>query len=193
MAGIYRGRKLVSPPDGVRPTSDRVRESLFGRLGDLDGAEVLDLYAGTGALGLESLSRGAESVVSVDQASGAIATIRKNAGRLGLKDEIRSIRAPVNRAIRRLQTEGCRFDLVFLDPPYAQIASVSETLRLILECRILNPGAPVVVEGPRNSPLELPVEGFEAEESRTYGDTMVTWFYAAEDPSCLGGKTDHEH
>ncbi|MEE3326968.1 MAG: 16S rRNA (guanine(966)-N(2))-methyltransferase RsmD [Myxococcota bacterium] len=193
VAGIFRGRKLASPPEGVRPTSDRVREALFGRLGDLSGADVLDLFAGTGALGLEALSRGAKGLVCVDQASGSIATVEKNAGRLGLGEEVRCLRTTAEAAIRRLGREGCRFDLVFLDPPYAEIASVPETLRLLQGAGLLNPAAIVVVEGPRNPALELPVVGFEVEDVRRYGDTVVTWFYAAEDRSILGGNQDHEH
>ncbi|MAI25336.1 MAG: 16S rRNA (guanine(966)-N(2))-methyltransferase RsmD [Spirochaeta sp.] len=181
VAGTFRGRKLASPPEGVRPTSDRVRESLFSRLGDLSGSIVLDLFAGTGALGLESISRGATELVCVDQAAGSIATIKKNADRLGLGTEIQCIRAPAHTAIRRLHSEGRHFDLVFLDPPYADVELVPGTLEQLLECDLLSPGAPVVVEGPRNPALELPVKGFEVEEARRYGDTVVTWFYAADD------------
>ena len=193
VAGALRGRKLASPPKGVRPTSDRVRESVFGRLGDLSGACVLDLFAGTGALGLEAISRGAEKLVSVDQASGSIGAIVKNAQSLGLRDQVRCLRSNAHGAIRRLHTEGCHFDLVFLDPPYAQISTVGETMALLLEAELLNPGAVVVVEGPRKPPLDLPIVGFEVEEARRYGDTVVTWFYAAHDLSFLGGNPDHEY
>ena len=193
VAGALRGRKLGAPAEGVRPTSDRVRESVFGRLGDLTGACVLDLFAGTGALGFEAISRGAEELVSVDQAMGSVRAIEKNAQSLGLKGEVRCVHAKAHVAIRRLHTEGCRFDLVFLDPPYAQIATVGDMMTLLLETEILNPGAVVVVEGPRKPALDLPVVGFEVEQVRRYGDTVVTWFYAAQGRPLLGGKPDHEY
>jgi len=150
-------------------------------LGDLSGSIALDLFAGTGALGLEAVSRGASELVCVDQARRSIATIEKNADRLGLASEIRCICSTVEAAIRRLHSEGCCFDLIFLDPPYADVGSVPETLERLLASELLNPGARVVVEGPRNPGLDLPIKGFEVEESRRYGDTVVTWFYAAED------------
>ena len=179
VAGTFRGRKLASPPEGVRPTSDRVREALFGRLGDLNGLAVLDLFAGTGALGFEAVSRGAGELVCVDQSSRAMATLEKNAGRLGLEGEIQCIRSPAQTALRRLHAEGRQFDLIFLDPPYADIGSVPEILSEFLKLSLLSPGAVVVVEGPRNPPLDLPIKGFEVEEARRYGDTTVTWLYPA--------------
>ena len=138
VAGTFRGRKLASPPEGVRPTSDRVREALFGRLGDLNGLAVLDLFAGTGALGFEAVSRGASELVCVDQSSRAMATLEKNAGRLGLEGEIQCIRSPAQTALRRLHAEGRQFDLIFLDPPYADIGSVSEILSEFLKPLLSN-------------------------------------------------------
>src|SRR5512138_608446 len=115
--GRLGGRRLVSPPTGVRPTADRVRESLFARLLDLDGVNVLDLYAGTGALGIEALSRGAARVV----------------------------RGEVSGALRRLAGEGLRFDLVLADPPYEDDA-IADSLGLLVTGQLLAPDAVVVVE-----------------------------------------------
>ena len=115
--GRLGGRRLRAPTRGARPTSDRVREALFARLGDLRGTTVLDLYAGSGVLGVEAASRGAGCIVFVERAAGCLATLRANLRAVGLDDSCRVLRADVPDAVRRLGRLGARFDLVLLDPP----------------------------------------------------------------------------
>jgi 16S rRNA (guanine966-N2)-methyltransferase len=167
--GRFAGRRLDVPRADVRPTADRVRESLFGRLGDLAGKRVLDLFAGSGALGFEALSRGATSVVFADRSPLVLATLRTNAQRLGVEDAIELRRGDAHAVLRRLA--GNRpFDLVFLDPPYA-----SATLGALVAAALLAPEALVVAESDRRHPPG-PVEGLAAIDERRYGDTLITWF-----------------
>ncbi len=179
VAGNLRGRNLVEPPRGVRPTSDRVRESIFGRLGRVDGLRVLDLFAGTGALGIEAISRGAERLVSVDRSRASVVAIQKNVERLGIVDCIEIMRLDSVRAIRRLAEQGRRFDLVFLDPPYAEPEAIADVLQGLKVGGLLAEQGVVVAEGPKRHPL-VPNSDWEIEEFRHYGDTVVYWLVEAE-------------
>ena len=177
IAGRLRGRDLGPVPKGVRPTSDRVRESLFSVLGPIDGLFILDLFAGTGAIGLEAISRGAKGVVFVDRSRPVIRDLKKRIGILGLdlaEDSIRVLTTDAKGAIRRLEKDGeSRFDLVFLDPPYEEGDRVG-TLDALFESELLKRGARVVVEGPKRHPLS-PRPGMTLLDERDYGDTRLTW------------------
>ncbi len=117
VAGAYGGRRLTAPRGGrVRPTSDRVREALFSILGTVAGARVLDLFAGSGALGIEALSRGAAEATFVDSAPAAARAVRANLDALGIGAEVR--RADARAFLRSARAGGRQYDLVFLDPPY---------------------------------------------------------------------------
>ena len=116
--GRLTGRRLRSLRGGLRPTSDRVREALFARLGALPGVRVLDLYAGTGALGIEALSRGARSAVFVEREGRTRAVLRGNLGDLGVDAVARVVAGDAPRAVAALGRNGARFDLVLIDPPY---------------------------------------------------------------------------
>jgi 16S rRNA (guanine966-N2)-methyltransferase len=145
-----------------------VREAVFARLGDLRGCRVLDLFAGTGALGVEAVSRGAESVVFVEQNVQVLACLRENLAGLQLEDRCRTIRSPVKAALERLQGT---FDLVFLDPPYAGDEATG-VLATLATSGLLAAGAALVVESPRRHPPGE-VAGLERLDERAYGDTMV--------------------
>ena len=176
IAGSLRGRRLGAAPPGVRPTSDRVRESVFARLGDLAGARVLDLYAGTGALGLEALSRGADELVAVDRAARSVAAARRNVESLDVADHVRLIHRDARGAIRHLLKGGDRFDLVFLDPPYADHAALPDVLSELVP--LLAPDAVVVVECAKRHSLS-PTPGLVVEDTRAYGDTSIIWMVPA--------------
>ncbi len=179
ISGRLGGRDLGSVPRGVRPTSDRVRESLFSVLGPVDGLRVLDLFAGTGALGLEALSRGASRVLFVDRSRQVVRELRRRLARLGLADSdaIDVFAADARTAVRRLAGRHPQiFDLVFLDPPYAGEERES-TLTELFSSRILSPRARVVVEGPTGHPLP-PLPGVCRTDERRYGDTLLTWLEA---------------
>lgn len=185
VAGSAGGRTLVVPGGATRPTSERVREALFSRLeheGLLDGTRVLDLYAGSGALGLEAASRGAAAVVLVDAGREAARACRRNVGSTGLAGvEVRE--APVERVLAAEPgpplAEGA--DLVLLDPPYDVAEdALAAVLAALVERRWLAPDAVVVVERAKRSPEPTWPEGLSRYASRKYGDTVV-WF--AEGPS----------
>lgn len=144
ITGSAKGCKLKTPP-GVttRPTSDRVKEAMFSILGSDVGGRVLDIFAGTGGLGLEALSRGAESCVFVDKATADI--IGYNAAHTKLSDQCRILKGDVFGQLARLVGEGAQFDLVFCDPPYHQ-GLAQRALAILDESPILAPQAIVVME-----------------------------------------------
>ncbi len=172
--GQLCGRRFKAPKVGVRPTSERVRESLFARLGDLSGQSVLDLYSGSGALAIEAASRGAASVVSLERASGSLAVLRGNIASLGLEDVVRVIPGDVAKSLRQLARAPERFDLALVDPPYGA-DEPTRAFEALAEAAVLVPGAMVVLERGRRHPSPR-VRGFEDLDQRRYGDTVVARF-----------------
>ncbi len=166
VAGRYKGRTLHAPKgSATRPTSDKVRGAIFSVLGDIEGLRVLDLFAGTGALGIEALSRGATDATFVDSDQVAVAAIRRNLEAVGA-------RASVQRrdALRWLaDAEGATCDLVFADPPYSSAPRLGERLTQLLP-GVLSDDARIVTESDKRSPLEL---GFPLVFERDYGDTRI--------------------
>ncbi|MGF1509248.1 MAG: 16S rRNA (guanine(966)-N(2))-methyltransferase RsmD [Myxococcota bacterium] len=183
IAGRFGGLHLQVPKRDVRPTADRVKESVFSVLGtDLVDARVLDLFAGTGGLGLEALSRGARHARFVERAKGSLAALETNLKRCQVTDQEAEIDPrPVASAIAFLVTTRAQFDVIFADPPYAQAANLLVPV-LHHAPRLLTPAGQLVLEHRRQdrSPV-LPV-GLSLEDSRTYGDTLV-WWIRARDPS----------
>jgi 16S rRNA (guanine966-N2)-methyltransferase len=176
IAGVAGGRRIETPRGAdTRPTSDRVREALFGSLdarGLLDGAVVVDLFAGSGALGLEAASRGAQSVVLVESGREAAAVARRNAVTLGL-DGVRVVQAPVQ---RYLATAGDPpADLALLDPPYAFGEAELAAVLAALDDGRLAPGALVVVEREARAPEPAWPAGWTGEGARRYGGTALWW------------------
>ena len=177
IAGTARGTRLVPVPEGVRPTSDRVRESMFNSLGQFfEGGLVLDLYAGTGALGIEALSRGCDRAVFVERDRLARAAIRQNLRRTGFEDRAEIIGGEVERQLGRLERGGEQYNLIFADPPY-RIAAAEVGGILYRLGALLGPGGRVVVESGG-----APVEGAGGEKgvTRRYGGTFVTVFERSE-------------
>jgi len=165
VAGEFRGRRLAAPRGmRTRPTADRVREALFSMLGDVSGARVLDLYAGSGALGIEALSRGAESAVFVERDPRAVAAIERNLESLGLQQEVRR-----QDAVRFLATAAGTYDLVFCDPPYDSASRLAGPLTEWLP-GVTSEDARIVTESDKRTPLELP---FPLLTERSYGDTRI--------------------
>ncbi|WP_205796984.1 16S rRNA (guanine(966)-N(2))-methyltransferase RsmD [Microbacterium enclense] len=178
ISGRAGGTVLDVPAKGTRPTSDRVRESLFGALESADlveGARVLDLYAGSGALGLESLSRGAVSADLVELSGPAAALIRKNADRLRTAGVPGTARVHRANAATYAETATAEWDLVFLDPPY-DVPDTEITRALVGVAPRLSPDAAVIVErAKRSSPPDWDAAGLEPDRHRTYGDTTLWW------------------
>jgi 16S rRNA (guanine966-N2)-methyltransferase len=170
VAGRFKGRRLIAPPGAsTRPTSDRVREALFAILGPLDGARVLDLFAGSGALGIEALSRGAANATFVDSAPAAIQAICRNLETLGLDADVR--RQDARAFLRAARDARHEYDLVFLDPPYRLAAELGRELSPAL-AGLLAPHGRVVSESDRRAPLDLAPDLSRTDE-RHYGDTLI--------------------
>jgi 16S rRNA (guanine(966)-N(2))-methyltransferase RsmD len=169
VAGRWGGRRLITPRgDAVRPTADRVREALFSILGDfVQGARVLDLFAGSGALGLEALSRGAASATFVDSSAASLAAVNANLQALGGEAEVR--RADALRFVRAAPGEAREYDLVLLDPPYRLAERLGRELSEALPA-VLAPSALVVSESDRRAPLPLDLP---LRDERRYGDTLI--------------------
>ncbi|QAY71561.1 16S rRNA (guanine(966)-N(2))-methyltransferase RsmD [Xylanimonas protaetiae] len=184
VAGTVGGRTLQVPSKGTRPTSERTREAIFSRLAHyevLDGARVLDLYAGSGALGLEAASRGAVAVTLVDSARGAVDVARRNVASLGLGATVRVVGDDAARFAAGLAAApGEPLDLVFLDPPYdLSEASLAGVLAALAAPGVLSPDAVVVVERSTRSAEPAWPAGLALLARKDYGETAV--YYA--DPS----------
>ena len=183
VAGTHRGRPLVGPKGpGLRPTADRVRESLFNLLGQFfEGGEVLDLYAGTGALAFEALSRGMSRALLVDPGAESARLVAENARALEMEGRIELLRMPVVRAVPRLAAEGRRFALVLADPPYAEEVA-ADVVRAVGEGGLLAEGGTLVVEHGRREVAPDTVAGLQRVDSRRFGDTMVSLYRTATVP-----------
>jgi len=171
VAGRFKGHTLRAPRSSTRPTLDRVREAVFSMLGPLDSTRVLDLYAGSGALGIEALSRGASDATFVDSDAAAVRAVRENLARAHVDEgDAKVVRADALAFLRSAARQGRRWDLVFCDPPYRLAARLGEPLSRMLE-PVLAPGARVVCESSHRQPLDL---GLPLLQDRRYGDTRVT-------------------
>ena len=167
VAGTHGGRRLTAPPGrDTRPTSDRVREAVFSILGSLDGARVLDLYAGSGALGIEALSRGAATATFVESNARAADAIRANLRAVG--DRAATVR--VEDAFAHLARARDTYDLVFADPPYSSAGTrLGDQLSALLR-RVLHETSLTVTESDKRAPLALDLP---LVDERTYGDTRI--------------------
>ena len=174
VAGRAKGISLKTPDGNLtRPTADRVKEAMFSIIQfDLPGARVLDLFGGTGQLGIEALSRGAKSAVFVDAREDACRLIRENLRRVGMTSEANVIRADY-----KAYLSGCKqnFDIVLLDPPYAE-EFLDNSLKMITEIDILQSGGIIVTERPIGKALEFVAPGFSCSRDYKYGKTLLTVF-----------------
>jgi 16S rRNA (guanine966-N2)-methyltransferase len=179
ISGRAGGISLEVPASGTRPTSDRVRESLFGALeaaDALDGARVVDLYAGSGALGLEAMSRGAASVDLVEKAPAAAAIAQRNVARVARALDGSGVMHVHRAAVAAfLRTGRGPYDLALIDPPY-DVTDADLTAALTALAPLLDPSAVVVVERSKRSPRPAwAAAGMEELRDRTYGDTTMWW------------------
>jgi 16S rRNA (guanine966-N2)-methyltransferase len=176
IAGTRKGHTLIAPRGiDTRPTSDRVRENIFNLVGPLDGAKVLDLFAGSGALGIEALSRGAASAVFVEHDREAQRTIERNLEKLRLTGA-RVVRGDALFTLAQETMAGAKYDLVLLDPPYDMLNDIQPRLALHLPA-LLAPDGLIVFESDVKSEPDLPLP---VRTSRNYGNTRVTVFEAAQ-------------
>lgn len=172
VAGDRKGTRLAAPPGrATRPTSDRVRETLFAVLGDVTGARVLDAFAGSGALGFEALSRGAATAVMWDVSPAALRVLRENAVRLRYADRCTIRRRDARRGLANALSAGETYDLVLIDPPYAMLPDLSGSLKDCLP-GLLAPGGRIVVE--RDAREAAPALTLALLDDRRVGGTALT-------------------
>jgi len=179
ITGGHAKGKILSSFKGlnIRPTSDHVREAIFSILGqDFTGKRVMDLFAGTGVLGLEAISRGANSAVFVEISSQAIALIRKNIQMCGFTDRATVLKKDLRKALPSLDSMGgLPFDVVFVDPPYRQ-GLVPQSLARLVQKRVLADNAIVLAETYKTEELVREVSGLLLVDCRTYGDTKINFY-----------------
>lgn len=177
IGGTAKGRRLLAPKGrAVRPTAARVKESLFNILPrDFSGLKVLDLYAGTGNVSIEALSRGAEQAVLVDGSARATATIKENLRRFGFAGRAEVWLAPVARALRSLAKRGVVFDMIFLDPPYDR-GLTQTTLDIIDKLNLLRESGTIVAEHSGREALQSRYGQLALHDQRRYGDTVLSFF-----------------
>ncbi len=175
VAGKFRGRRLRSPKGrSIRPTTDRVREAVFSIIGSrARDCRVLDLFAGSGALGLEALSRGAGKAVFIDSGIEAIRLIRENISLCGASDTAEAIHGSVEQAIRRLAHRGETFHLIFMDPPYGK-GCVDDTLAVV-DC-VAAEEVLIVAEHHLKDVVPSHVGFWRKTDERRYGDTVISFF-----------------
>lgn len=173
--GRHGGRRLVAPKgERTRPTADRVREAMFSSLFDVEDLRVLDLYAGSGAVGLEARSRGAAHVTLVENDRAALAAIEKNLAALGAED-VTVLALDVGRALRRFVEAGTVFDLVFADPPYA---IATEALSAVVGSAIFSPGARIVFEHRSTEDAVPGNDRVTFQRTRAYGEAALSYYVA---------------
>lgn len=175
VGGELGGRRIVAPPGrATRPTADRVREAVFNQVGPVEGVSVLDLFAGSGALGFEALSRGAAQATLVERSSRALAAIRKNAADLGLEERTRVVGADWRAGLARERAAGHVYGLVVIDPPYSLLPRIVGALGPAIAA-IAAPGARVVLEHSASlAPPDLPDLPVGSRTDRRYGDAAVS-------------------
>jgi 16S rRNA (guanine966-N2)-methyltransferase len=175
-AGAERGRKLRAPRGATtRPTGAKVREAIFNILGPLTPHPVLDLFAGTGALGIEALSRGASQATFVERDPRALAALHRNLKNFDLASRARVMDSNVATALQRLGDKGEKFSWVFVDPPYAS-GEVEQVLTTLSGGQLLTNGAVVIVEHDRHNLPPESVGALEMVDRRFYGDTGLSFF-----------------
>ena len=172
ITGKARGTVLKTPEGlDTRPTSDRVKEALFSIIQfDVPGARVLDLFGGTGQLGIEAISRGAKSAVFVDAGEKACSLIKENLRRTKLEQDAKVVRMDYLDYLKRCRE---KYDIIFLDPPYAEVF-LENALKCITEIDILQTGGIIVTERPLGKELPWEYEGFTRSKDYKYGKTLLT-------------------
>lgn len=185
IGGRLRGRPLKAPRGRTtRPTAARVREALFSILGNVEGLRVADVCAGTGALGIEALSRGAEHVVFVDADRHAVQTLKNNLDSLGVLDSASVLPLRVERSHRALLDAG-PLDLVLCDPPWPEAEPLAQQLGALLKGDLIAPEATVVVGHRAGRPVQLP--GFVLRQTRVWGDSALSFFEPDASVAEVGG------
>lgn len=177
VAGKYGGRALQGPKHkGLRPTADRVKEALFSIIGvEIVDGDFLDLFAGTGAIGIEALSRGANQVIFCDFNPQSIRLLRRNLELFPTESQVRVLEMRADKAIARLSGESVQFDLIFLDPPF-DAGLLEKSILQIRKTSLVKSGGLIIAEHPYPISLDGLENGYPIESSRKYGDIGLTFF-----------------
>ena len=181
IAGKYRSRTLRSlKGQALRPTSDRLRETLFNILGPaVEDSTFIDLYAGTGAVGIEALSHGARSAIFVEQHAPAATLIRRNLDSLGINAEAEILGVNVLRGLERLEARNVHAQFIFLDPPYAEFKEYEDVLKFLGDSLLLAPGGRVIAEHLKKRSLPKHVGGLELARVVEQGDAALSFYRLA--------------
>lgn len=182
ISGIAKGHRLKAVPGrGTRPTSDRVKEAIFSMVGPyFDNEVVLDLFAGTGSLGIEALSRGCKKAVFVDRKRESIATIRNNLDSTGLAEAAECYQMTADRAIKWLQKQRMSFNLLFIDPPY-RLKEMDELLLAMVQGGIVRSGATIVLEHDKEHEYPEQVQALSLTKQAVYGNTALSLYSMKEE------------
>lgn len=178
IAGSVKGRRLSAPKSFlVRPVADKVKGAIFNILGNIAGETVLDLFAGSGSVGLEALSRGASRTVFVDSLPASLEMLRKNILQCGFANQVSVMRGRIPLILRPIASRWTKFDLVFVDPPYDKNL-ICPTLEALLKNKLIDAQSRVILEhSPRESPIH---DGFILADQRKYGQTFVSFLKLGE-------------
>lgn len=179
IGGKYKGRYLVNfQADHIRPTTDRVKESLFNILQSyIDGAEVLDLFAGTGNLGIEALSRGAQKVTFVEKNPKSLQLIKENLKALKIEEEYEIQKQDVMKFLK--STGDLQYDLIFIDPPFTE-KMAHDVMELLCQSQILKPGGILAIESAKKERMEDQYGSLIRHDKRDYGDKILSLFSYSE-------------
>ncbi len=193
ISGSAKGRPLKAVPgNGTRPTTDKVKEAMFSIIGPyFDGGQVLDLFAGTGGLGIEALSRGMEHGVFIDMEYKSIEVIKSNVQSARLTEQAEIYRNEAGRALKVLQKRESIFDLVFLDPPYRMKNGI-ELMQEMHERGLLNPGATIVLEFETGHPYPTECQNFIGVRQAEYGDTTLYIYRYEPAQNAVEGSDENE-
>lgn len=188
ISGIAKGRSLQPVPGkGTRPTSDKIKEAIFSMIGPyFQGGHVLDLFAGTGALGIEALSRGMEKGIFIDMERNCMDIIRQNLQITGLSEKAEIYRNEASKAVKALAKRGLKFDLVFLDPPY-KLIYMEELLLQMQSPDLFSKDAVIVLEHDASTQFSDQIDHLIKDKYVVYGDTAITIYRKA-----TSEKNDHE-
>jgi len=182
ISGVAKGRRLKAPFGTaiLRPTSDKVREAVFDIIGpEIEDSRFLDLFCGTGAVGIEALSRGARGVVFVDNKSSAIDLLKDNLSKCGFDKDFEIIQCDALQAIGTLSNRQRRFEYLFLDPPYGSDL-ILNSLEAVLGGNLLLPNANILVEHSSKRPIPEKITGLVRDKEYKFGDTMISLFHYIE-------------
>lgn len=181
IAGKYKSRQLVAPPGiETRPTSDRLRETLFNVVAPgIEDSVWLDLFAGSGAIGIEALSRGARGVYFVESSSAAARTIRKNLHTLEIDEGAEVIERDVAASLRMFDSQGITCDFIFLDPPYRKMGDYEQVLEFLSQSRLLNPGSQVIAEHDKHFDPGNEFGSLRRHRTLRQGDAVLSFYSVA--------------